>query len=144
MLWISLLSMCISNPALNLMEFLVLNSCFLGKKKKKNSCLIVHRVKWHFPAPSLHLTDQLPALLLDDRENQVFPSSPCCLMFGKSASCLPNSWVPPWAPWSSWCLPTPPCKHAGTVPAALCSSLCYLPCVAHPVSIASMPTASAP
>lgn len=60
-----------------------------------------------YQSASLHLTDQPPALLLDDRENQVFPSSPCCLMFCKSASCLPNSWVPPWAPCSAWCLPTP-------------------------------------
>lgn len=98
------MSVCIFNPALNLMEFLVSNSCFLGGKKIK-TCLIVHQAKRHFPAPPLRLTDQPPALLLGDRENQVFPSSPCCLIFCKFASCLLDSWGPPRAPCSSWCPP---------------------------------------
>lgn len=90
-------------------------------------------MKWHSPALCLRFTDQPPALLLGNRENWVFPSSVCHLLFRKPASHLPSLTVGvpvPQAPRS----PLQPCR---ALPAASCPSPRYLPCVARPVSAAS-------
>ena len=113
MLWVLLISVCISNPASNFIEFLVSNSYFLGKN---HHSLISHQVKWLFPASSLHLSDEPPAPLLGNRENQVFPSSLCHLLFCKSPLCLhsltvmvPVPQAPHFSRWPPSTLPRSPC-----------------------------------
>lgn len=84
-------------------------------------------MKWHSPALCLRFTDQPPALLLGNRENWVFPSSVCHLLFRKPASHLPSLTVGvpiPQAPRSPPA--TLPCSPCSLMPIPTLLAVCRL------------------